>query len=53
MFTAIESMGLAGDALRGGALDTRITDWRRWVETVRGVFAAADDAWTGIAAELR
>ena len=53
VFRAIESMGLAGDALRGGALDTRITDWRRWVETVRGVFAAADDAWTGIAAELR
>ncbi len=53
VFTAIESMGLAGDALRGGALDTRIADWRQWVETVRGVFAAADDAWTGIAAELR
>ena len=53
VFTAIESMGLAGDALRGGALDSRIADWRQWVETVRGVFAAADDAWTGIAAELR
>ncbi len=53
VFTAIEIMGLAGDALRGGALDTRIADWRRWVETVRGVFAAADDAWTGIAVELR
>jgi len=53
VFRAIESMGLAGDAVRGGALDTRITDWRQWVETVRGVFAAADDAWTGIAAELR
>ncbi|QJR36157.1 hypothetical protein [Gemmatimonas groenlandica] len=53
VFAAIEIMGLAGDALRGGALDTRIADWRRWVETVRGVFAAADDAWTGIAAELR
>jgi hypothetical protein len=53
VFTAIESMGLAGDALRGGALDTRIADWRQWVETVRGVFAAADDAWAGIAAELR
>jgi hypothetical protein len=53
VFTAIESMGLAGDAVRGGALDTRIADWRQWVETVRGVFAAADDAWTGIAAELR
>ena len=53
VFRAIESMGLAGDAVRGGALDTRIADWRQWVETVRGVFAAADDAWAGIAAELR
>jgi len=53
VFTAIEMMGLAGDALRGGAHDTRIADWRQWVETVRAVFAAADDAWTGIAAELR
>jgi type IV secretory pathway VirB6-like protein len=53
VFTAIKMMGLAGDALRGGAHDTRIADWRQWVETVRAVFAAADDAWTGIAAELR
>jgi hypothetical protein len=53
VFTAIEIMGLAGDAVRGGALDTRIADWRRWVETVRAVLAAADDAWPGIAAELR
>lgn len=53
MFTAIEILGLAGDALCGGALDTRIADWRQWIETLRGVFAAADDAWTGIAAELR
>ena len=53
MFTAIEILGLAGDALCGGALDTRIADWRQWIETLRGVFAAADDAWTGIAAEIR
>lgn len=53
LFAAIGVMGLAGDALRGGALDTRIADWRRWVETVRAVFAAADESWMGIAAELR
>jgi len=53
LFTAIGIMGLAGDALRGGALDTRIADWRQWVETVRAVFAAADESWTGIASELR
>lgn len=53
VFASIAIMGLAGDALRGSALDTRIADWRRWVETVRGVFAAADEAWNGIAAELR
>ncbi len=53
VFTAVALMGLAGDALRGGSLDTRIADWRRWVDTVRSVFAAADEAWTGMAAELR
>jgi hypothetical protein len=42
-------MGIAGDAVRGGALDTRMADWRQWVHTVRGVFAAADDAWTAMA----
>jgi len=45
VFTAIARMGLAGEALRGGALDTRLADWRRWVESVRAVFAAADEAW--------
>jgi hypothetical protein len=53
VFTAIGIMGVAGDALRGGALDTRIADWRRWVETVRAVFAAADEAWNGMASALR
>jgi hypothetical protein len=53
VFAAIDMMGVAGEALRGGALDTRIADWRRWVDTVRAVFAAADEAWPGIASELR
>jgi hypothetical protein len=26
-----------------------MADWRQWVHTVRGVFAAADDAWTAMA----
>ena len=53
VFTAIALMGVAGDALRGGALDTRIADWRRWVEMVRAVFTAADEAWNGMASALR
>lgn len=53
VFIAIAGMKLAGDALGGGALDTRMVDWRRWVEAVRGVFRAVDDAWPGIATELR
>ncbi len=53
LFAAIAIMGVSGDALLGGALDTRIADWRQWVETVRAVFAAADDAWAGMSAELR
>jgi hypothetical protein len=49
LFLAVAMMGIAGDAVRGGALDTRMADWRQWVHTVRGVFAAADDAWTAMA----
>jgi hypothetical protein len=52
VFTALASMAVAGDALRGGALDTRLADWRRWVETVRAVFVAVDEAWTACARVL-
>jgi len=51
LFAAIARMALAADALRGSALDTRLSDWRRWVHTVREVFAAADESW-GRAARL-
>ena len=40
------------DVLRGGALDTRMADWRRGVETVRAVFVAIDDSWRRGAAVL-
>ena len=53
MFTALQGMTVAADALRGGALDTRLLDWRRWVETVRGVFVAADEGWAKGAQVLR
>lgn len=53
VFTAIDIMAVCGDAVLGGALDTRIADWRRWVDTVRTVYAAADEAWAGMSAELR
>ena len=52
LFVAITRMALAADALRGGALDTRMADWRRWVETVRAVFVAIDDSWRRGAAVL-
>jgi len=53
VFTTIQIMGVAGDVVRGGAVDTRIADWRKWVETVRAGLAAADEAWSGLAGELR
>jgi len=52
LFVAITRMALAADALRGGALDTRMADWRRWVATVRAVFVAIDDSWRRGAAVL-
>lgn len=48
MFEAIERMAIAADALRGGALDTRLADWRRWMDSVRAVFVATDESWRAI-----
>lgn len=45
LFVAIARLELAADALRGSALDTRLSDWRRWVEAFREVFVAADGGW--------
>ncbi len=45
LFLALQLMGVAGDALLGGAADTRLADWRRWVATVKAVFAATDESW--------
>jgi hypothetical protein len=53
VFTAIDMMAMAGDVVLGGALDTRIADWRQWVDMVRAVYAAADEAWASMSVELR
>jgi hypothetical protein len=52
-FVALQRMQLAGDALVGGALDTRLIDWRRWTDAVRTVFAAADNSWPRVARVLQ
>ncbi len=48
-FTALGALRAAGETVRTGEMDTRFADWRRWVAAVGGVFAAADEAWGGIA----
>lgn len=53
LFEALTRMTMAGEALRGSAMDSQLAEWRRWVEKVRWVFAAADDAWEQIALVLR
>jgi len=45
MFAALQRLEVAAAALRGSAPDSRLADWRRWVEMLRGVFAAADESW--------
>ncbi|MEI6740019.1 MAG: hypothetical protein WCK74_06870 [Gemmatimonadaceae bacterium] len=45
VFAALDRMGLAADALQGSASDTRLLDWRRWVETLQAAFVALDAAW--------
>jgi len=49
LFTALGALQAAGETVRTGETDTRLADWRRWVAAVGAVFAAADDAWGGIA----
>lgn len=49
MFTALGALRAAAETVRTGETDTRFADWRRWVATVGAVFAAADEAWAGIA----
>jgi hypothetical protein len=48
LFAALTRARIAADAVIGGAEDTRLADWRRWVETMRVVFAEADEAWLGV-----
>ncbi len=45
--------GLAASALEGSAPDSRLADWRRWVDTLRELYERADNAWPVIAASYR
>jgi hypothetical protein len=53
LFTALERLGVAADALRGSAEDTRVRDWRRWVHALRAVYVEADEGWGRARQELR
>jgi hypothetical protein len=53
LFEALARMTVAGEALRGSAMDSQLAEWRRWVEQARAVFAAADEAWAEISVVLR
>lgn len=45
--------GLAASALEGSAPDSRLADWRRWVDSLRELYERADSAWPKIAAAYR
>ncbi len=45
--------GLAASALEGSAPDSRLADWRRWVDMLRELYERADNAWPAIAASCR
>lgn len=49
---AFDRLAIAGDVLRGGAPDTVLADWRRWIGAVKEVYAAADEAWGRARGEL-
>ncbi len=52
LFVALGRLALAADTLTGSALDSRLADWRCWVEALREVFVAADEAWLQCSKEL-
>lgn len=47
-FAALTRLALAGDVVRGGDVDTRLADWRRWVDAAQRVYAEADEGWRAI-----
>lgn len=50
---ALARVALAAATLQGSAPDSRLADWRLWIETVRSLFRALDDAWPAVARVLR
>lgn len=52
MLEAIAKLSIAADALQGSATDTRLLDWRRWMDQLGAVFSAADDGWRSSAEVL-
>jgi len=50
---ALTRVALAAGTLEGSAPDSRLADWRLWIETVRALFRAIDDAWPAVARVLR
>lgn len=50
---ALARVALAAGTLEGSAPDSRLADWRQWIDTVRGLFRALDDAWPAVARVLR
>jgi hypothetical protein len=50
---ALAGLALAASTLHGSAPDSRLADWRLWLDAVRLLFRATDDAWPALARILR
>jgi hypothetical protein len=50
---AIARLALAAGTLEGSASDSRLADWRCWIDGVRSLFQALDDAWPAVSRVLR
>lgn len=53
VYAAIARLGEQADRVRESPADTRLLEWRRWVEQLRTVFTVADERWQGCARVLR
>ncbi|HMS03843.1 MAG TPA: hypothetical protein PKE51_12760 [Gemmatimonadaceae bacterium] len=50
---ALARLALTASMLQGSAADSRLADWREWLDAVRALFVAMDAAWPAIARTLR
>ena len=53
LLAAIQRLGELAERVKASPVDTRLMEWRCWVDQLRTVFAIADERWMWCARVLR